>query len=67
MIAGKSRESKRLMALLSMIRSVTGYVKEQNSFRAFPRQRDSSECGFLQLLDYVDYVFSARMQPLAQK
>ena len=54
MIAGKSQESKRLMALLSMIRAVTGYLKGQNSFRAFPCQRDSSECSFLQLLDSVD-------------
>jgi hypothetical protein len=54
MIVGKSQESKRLMALLSMIRSVTGYLKEQNSFRTFPCQRDSSECSFLQLLNYVD-------------
>ena len=34
------------MALLSMIRAVTGYLKGQNSFRAFPCQRDSSECSF---------------------
>ena len=67
MIAGKSQESKRLMALLSMIRAVTGYLKGQNSFRAFPCQRDSSECSYLQLLDYVDYVFSAGMQPFARK
>ena len=50
MIAGKSQESKRLMALLS----TDGLIKGQNSFRAFPCQRDGSECSFLQLLDSVD-------------
>jgi hypothetical protein len=46
MIAGKSQESKGLMALMSVIRSVMCYLKEQNSFRAFPCQRNSSECSF---------------------
>jgi len=54
MIAGKSQVSKSLMALLNMIRSVMGYLKERNSFRAFPCQKDSSECSFLQLLDYIN-------------
>ena len=54
MIARKSQESKRLMALLSMIRSVMGYLKEQNLFCTFPCQRDSSECSFVQLLDYIN-------------
>jgi hypothetical protein len=53
MITGKSQESKRLIALLRMIRSVTGCLKEQNSFRAFPCEILLNVVFFLQFLDYV--------------